>query len=76
MEILPAHYCTFEKEVNFMSLSTELNKTSNYKIGNTRYEVSSFFDDSGEDFKEIMTRLLRGDIIKNLADTVDKVATK
>lgn len=59
-----------------MSLPTELNKETSYKIGNTRYEVSSFFDDGGEDFKEIMTRLLRGDIVKNLADTVDKVATK
>lgn len=59
-----------------MSLPTELNKTSSYKIRNTRYEVSSFFDDDGEDFIEIMTRLLRGDIIKNLVNIVDKVATK
>ena len=59
-----------------MSLPTELNKTSSYKIGNTRYEVSSFFNDDGENFIEIMTRLLRGDIIKNLVDTVDKVANK
>lgn len=59
-----------------MSLPTELNKTSSYKIRNTRYEVSSFFDDDGEDFIEIMTRLLTGDIIKNLVNIVDKVATK
>lgn len=59
-----------------MSLPTELNKTSSYKIRNTRYEVSSFFDDDGEDFIEIMTRLLRCDIIKNLVNIVDKVATK
>ena len=77
MEILPANYCTFEKqEVNYMSLPTELNRTTNYKIGNTRYEVSSFFDDDGEDFIEIMTRLLRDDIRKNLINVFDKVATK
>lgn len=59
-----------------MSLPTELNRTTNYKIGNTRYEVSSFFDDDGEDFIEIMTRLLRDDIRKNLINIFDKVATK
>ena len=59
-----------------MSLPTELNRTTNYKIGNTRYEVSSFFDDDGEDFIEIMTRLLRDDIRKNLINVFDKVATK
>lgn len=59
-----------------MGSLTEFSKTSSYKIGNTRYEVSSFFCDEGEDFKEIMTRLLRDDIRKNLINIVDKVATK
>ena len=59
-----------EREAGSESVTIEFPRESEYVIGNTHFIVTEHFDDTQEDLKEKMARLLKKEVSEMIRPTI------